>query len=457
MNKKILLLFLTTVLIFSSAGCFGSGASSSARASLTFYGLDDKDVFDPLIAQYKRTHPSVTVKYKKFNDPAGFENLVVNEIAEGEGPDIFYIHDTWLPRHTKKLVPLQSQSLTNDVYSQVYVNVVSQDFIQPDPRDGARKIYAVPLYVDTLALYYNKNDFEQRLPERGRPAGTWQVLKDDSEKFRQQDEQGHLTHGQIALGRSDNIKLAVDILYNLFLQNGVDLYSPDFKRVQLSGKAEDMLEYFLSFAVYQNRNYSWSADLTPAGAQLKEVEAFLAGKTSVIAGYSDLYQRLDTYIRNVASRNSSSAISKNDIGVAKMPQFSAEQRDYKVLADYYGLAVSRNSKNAAAAWDFIQFLGSKDNSKSYHAKTKRPTARRDLIEDQKKEPITEIFVSQLGYAASYRIFDDQRFARIFEEGVNAVNNGQSISSEMNSIQTKLNELLTAEAPNGLYPALPARK
>ena len=87
---------------------------------------------------------------------AAFEDLLVNEIAEGEGLGYFYLHNTWLPRHIKKIVPLQSETLIPEKFTEIFANVSKQDFVQPDPKDGAQKIYALPLYVDTLALYYNK-------------------------------------------------------------------------------------------------------------------------------------------------------------------------------------------------------------------------------------------------------------------------------------------------------------
>src|SRR3990167_1146868 len=103
-SKKILFVLSVALLLIVLAGCLKKSGGSAA-ANLTFYGLDDSDAFEQIIAQYRENHASVQIRYKKFNDPYEYENLIVNEIAEGEGPDIFFVHNTWLPRHTKKLVP----------------------------------------------------------------------------------------------------------------------------------------------------------------------------------------------------------------------------------------------------------------------------------------------------------------------------------------------------------------
>lgn len=455
--RKILL--VGTVILISSSLLLGSCFKKQAETgpvTLSFYGLDNADVWEPVISQYKSRRPSVTIRYKKFNNPEEFENLLINEIAEGEGPDIFYMHNTWLPRHIKKTVPLQSTSLTPDAFKEVFVKVAEDDFVQPTPSDGVRRIYSLPLYVDTLALYYNKSDYERVVPERGRPASTWNVIKDEADKFRQLDSEGKLSSGAIALGRSDNIKLAPDILYNLFLQAGVDFYDREFKRVSFASGGQNMFDYFVSFAMPQNKNFSWSLDSVPADKPLAEVEAFLSHKVSAIFGYSDLYQKLENDLKNVSTRSLTN-ISMRDIGVMQIPQMGTDSGDFKVWSNYYGLTVSRNSRNAATAWDFIQFATSKEKAKTYHQKTKRPTARRDLIEDQKKESVTEVFVSQLGYAASYRIFSDKLFADLFRKAVQDANGGRTAMEALGAAQTAINDILEIEAPRGLYPPVPKKK
>ncbi|KKU79255.1 MAG: hypothetical protein UY05_C0035G0006, partial [Candidatus Peregrinibacteria bacterium GW2011_GWA2_47_7] len=374
----------------------------------------------------------------------------VNELAEGDGPDVFYVHNTWFPHHLKKVIPLTSTTLTPTTFPNTFVNVTANDFVQPDPADGVNKVFALPLYADTLALYYNKKDFEQRIPERGKPAPTWDAIKEEAARFHEQDSSGVLTHGEIALGRSDNLHLAADIIYNFLLQAGVPFYDSGFKQAQFASNGVQYFEYFLSFAFGQNKNYSWSTDLVSAVQPLGEIEAFLAGKVASIIGYSDMYQRFSIELKNVKSRNSS-VISMGDIDVTPLPQLSSNDSDYKVWASYYGLAVSRNSKNSQEAWNFVQFLASQSSARLYHQKTKRPAARRDLIVEQKKEPITNVFVSQVGYANSFHIFDDQKFNAILNDAIQAAVNGQSFKEAFSGAQTKMNDLLKVDAPNGLYP------
>ena len=218
----------------------------------------------------------------------------------------------------------------------------------------------------------------------------------------------------------------------------------------MTNGGQEYFDYLTSFSNKQNKNYSWSENMVTSDKPLQEVEAFLSGKVGAIAAYSDLYGRITTEGKNIAKR-AGSVIDINDVGVMKMPQVSADEADFKVLANYYGLAVSRNSKNAQTAWDFVQFATSKSNSTVFHQKTKKPTARRDLIEEQKKEPITDVFVSQVGYADSFRLFSKQRFDELIKQAFIDANGGQNARQALGDAQNKMNELIKLEAPNGLYP------
>ena len=76
------------------SGCFKKQAAKKAAANvpvqLVYYKLfDDEDVMNPLIAKFQATHPNISVRYRKFEDVEAYEDLLLNEMAEGEGPDIF--------------------------------------------------------------------------------------------------------------------------------------------------------------------------------------------------------------------------------------------------------------------------------------------------------------------------------------------------------------------------------
>ena len=132
-------LSLTLVLLLAGtllASCAEKTTTVTGPITLTLYGVDSSDAISPVIAAYKKRSPTVTIKYKKFDTIADYENILINEIADGGGPDMMYVHNSWLPHHIKKLVPLTSESLTPETFTTPFVNVAADDLIQPDPKDG---------------------------------------------------------------------------------------------------------------------------------------------------------------------------------------------------------------------------------------------------------------------------------------------------------------------------------
>ena len=151
---------------------------------LVYYRLfDDEDVMKPLIQKYSTSHPNVTIKYRKFTDPLEYQNLIVNELAEGEGPDIFSAPNYWFIRNVKKINPLPVAAFSPKEFEQTFVAVANDDLVLKDPVDGQKKVFGVPLFVDTLALYFNKAIFDGAIPDPGHPATTWDGLKEDVSKL----------------------------------------------------------------------------------------------------------------------------------------------------------------------------------------------------------------------------------------------------------------------------------
>ncbi|KKU79117.1 MAG: MalE-type ABC sugar transport system periplasmic component [Candidatus Peregrinibacteria bacterium GW2011_GWA2_47_7] len=457
MAKKFLILLTITVLIFGLAGCRtrGGGGSASKRVELTYYKLfDAEDTIKPIIQAYEKAHPNVKIKYKKFTEVEEYEELLINELAEGEGPDIFEVQNTWVPRHMKKITPLASETFTPQIFEETFVTVAAKDFLQVDPKDGVVKVYALPLSVDTLALYYNKAHFDRYVTETGKPALSWDGIKESVFQLRD-DEGGALVRSGIAMGRSDNIALAEDILYALFLQYGVNFYDSTYKNVRFAtGEGQDALKLFTSFADPKQKHYSWNSSLVNEDSMLKEVEAFLTGKTSMIIGYASLYEDFEVMSKNVKSAGQD-VISLADIEVAPLPQKAEAEEQFKTYASYFGQTVSRTSKNPSQAWDFIQFLTTKEQAQKYLDAAKRPTARRDLIEGQKRDPVLGVFVQQLGYAESIPVYHDRKFKDFFVDAITAVVDDDMTPSEALS---EAQQLINAILPEGgIYPPPPGIK
>lgn len=460
------LIFIFLLTTFLGTGCFRkkeSEAIKEEKIELTYYKLfDDEDVFAPLIQQYQSTHRNIKINYRKFTDPEEYLNLIINELAEGEGPDIFSIHNTWLPKQYKKLSPLPGGNEAVENFKNIFVSVAAEDLIFAD-ETGTEKIYALPLSVDTLALYYNQDHFEDKIPSRGKPGATWEEIKEDVYKLNKEDNSfERFEMAGIALGREDNILRATDILYLLFLQHKVDFYNEDYTEATFAvqqgfdvlGQSQypgrDALELFTSFALPANKNYSWNPYLADASSEEKEILTFVKGKVSMIFGYSYLYQTILDQIE-IQKAKGVKTIDPSTVKIAEVPQIydpktTTEKRD--AYASYFAETVSRTSKHAKEAWEFLQFLISKENLQYYHEKTHKPTSRRDMIEEQSKDPIYGVFAKQIGYTESLPMADSEKYEEIFEEAISAVIATSKVGDALKTAQSKINDLIPKE---GIYP------
>jgi len=441
--------------------------TKAENITLVYYKLfDDEDVIRPIIQQYQASHPNVDIIYKKFTDPVEYENLIINELAEGEGPDIFSMPNSWFLRNTRKVSPLPVDKMLPSDFEKTFVDVAKTDLVLRDPADSTDKVFGIPLSVDTLALYFNKAQYNDKIPSQGRPAETWEGLKDDVYKLTKKDNSfERFEVAGIAMGRSDNVARAIEILYMLMLQYKVDFYNANYSQAQFTKQkavsatgiglnpAAEALKLYTSFALPTNKNYSWNAYLSDPKSAVKEMDTFARGKVSMIFGYSYLYDQITAEIKDLKDKGVNT-IDTKDIGVAVVPQVndpktSTEKR--VAYANYYGETVSRTSKNPAAAWDFLMFASSKENLQYYHDKTHRPTSRRDMIEDQMKDPIYGVFAEQIGFAESLQLYDATRYMTIFSQAIDSVLATVTPNEAMKIAEDQINAMLPQE---GLIPPPP---
>ena len=130
------------------------------------------------------------------------------------------------------------------------------------------------------------------------------------------------------------------------------------------------------------------------------------------------------------------------------PAQATEKRD--AYAHYFAETVARTSQNTGWAWDFLYFITQKESLQHYNDKTHKPTSRRDMIEDQKLDPIYGVFAEQIGFAESLPIYDEEVYAAAMLKAINAVIATKSPSDAMKIAQQEINAILPVE---GLYPVI----
>jgi len=124
--------------------------------TLEFWGFEDEtDVWRGIIQKFQEENRHITVNYQKF-DATSYENILVNRIAEARGPDIFMLKNSWITKHRDKIVPLPQDVFQYSTlnFKNVFVDEAVDELITPEG-----EIRGLPLFMDTLALFYSKDIF----------------------------------------------------------------------------------------------------------------------------------------------------------------------------------------------------------------------------------------------------------------------------------------------------------
>jgi ABC-type glycerol-3-phosphate transport system substrate-binding protein len=441
-NKIIAISFLLLFVLTSGFGCKGVDKEvqkAMEPITLEYWRVfDGPDTFEEIIKNYNKIHPFITIKYKKLRYEE-YEDELLNALAEDRGPDIFSIHNTWMTKYKNKIEPLPEQitmaypvekgsikkevipelrtkrTITPKQLKDTFVDVVSHDVILDD-----NKIYGLPMYVDTLALYYNRSLLNN--------AGIATVPKywnsefqESVKKLTKHDNRYGIIQSGVSLGSSDNIERYSDILSLLMMQNGAIMLNNNqiqFHAIPPAFKNDDYnpgleaLRFYTDFSNPTKEVYSWNEDLNSS------MEMFINGNLALTFSYSYSLEE----IKNRAP--------KLNFSVAKMPQIEGNPIDIN-FANYWVEVVSKKSKHTNEAWDFIHFATNQEQVSNYLDKTNKPTAIRAIISKQEIEnPELSIFANQTLTAKSwYQGNNPQAMEEIMGDMIDSVVNKESELAE----------------------------
>jgi ABC-type glycerol-3-phosphate transport system substrate-binding protein len=392
----LLLIVMIGLLTFSSGG---NTPKNTGNVELTWWKtFENEENVQQMISDYQALNNNVTINYVK-KDIATYENDLLNAFASGNPPDIISIHNDWLPEQLDRLEPVPEALLNLRNYKSTFVDVASDDFV----RNG--KIYAVPLNIDLLVLFYNKD----LLGTSGitRPPTTWKELASNVEKITKQDKPGNFIRSGVAFGTSSNVNRAVDIVSLLMLQGGTKMYSPDFTYATFDQEQDGTnpgalaLQYFTQFADPSKSSYTWNAKSD------NSVDAFTQNKLAMMLSYYYMRPQILDKGPNI------------NWEVAAVPQIS--ETSVKVnLANYWGEAVAKNSKNPDVAWDFLNFITSKDSLTNYYTKHKLISSRKDILATQINDTEIGVYAENALTAKSVFKKDAGGFETVFSNMIDDV-------------------------------------
>lgn len=400
--------FIILALIFYlvvNSGVF-SDRESSEPVTLQFWGVfDSQQYYEDAINKFKTLRPNVNIVYKQINYE-NYQQELINSFAAGTGPDIFLMHHSWLPKYKNLIQPLplpqteeEKPLMTVNDFKTQFVDVAANDLIDGD------RIYAMPLYVDNLGLYYNRDIFNGA--GISSPPKTYEDFNSVVGQLTKLDFNGNIEKSGAAIGTAQNINRSTDILMMLMLQSGVKMNEDDTTRADFTGgnnrnATQTALQYYTDFANPQKQVYTWNPQ------QQYSIDAFINGNTAMMFNYSH-------HIKTIRDKS-----ARFNFSVAPVPQISNAQFGV-TYASYWAPTVAKSSRAGKAAWEFLTFLGSPTGAASYINLSGRPSARRDFIEQQRSDPDLGPFAVQALSARSWKQIDNVAIEKIFAKMIEDIN------------------------------------
>ncbi len=399
---------LSITVIITGFGCKGLSQDQQAAirpVTLNFWTVyDNVDQLRNLATQYKGENPHVTINIRQVRYDE-FDKLFINALADDVAPDMVSMHVRWLRKYQNRLVPMpatvtmgklvQTSTITKetavlfDTFNMPTLESLKKAYVATVPDDAviAKQMYGLPLTVDTLAVYYNKDLLDKAgLPE---PPKDWNEFVEAVKRITKLDKDRKILQSGASLGTGKNIENAFDIVSALMLQNGVTMagsyggitFSAGFEKANATHPALQALNFYTDFARPNKEAYSWNDDQNSA------FDAFVRGKTGFYFGFAYDYDRLKS--------------RAPDLNIEIMPLPQLNPNIQANVASYWLQSVVKKSKNQNEAWDFIRFMSEPDRIKGYADAVHQPSALRVHIKAQEADPVIGPFSSQVLIAKNW--------------------------------------------------------
>jgi len=379
--------------------------------------------FSDLNNTYKK---SFKLEYVAKN-PATFEADLVEAMASGQGPDLVLMPQELLVKHANKIVPIPYTTITARVFQDTYFDG-ADILLMPNG------ITALPLLVDPLVMYYNKDLFSSN--SIAYPPSNWSDFLRVQNVLTKKTEAGNLLQYGTALGEYFNIINAKEILATLLIQAGdpitklennaikVVLGQNTIDKVQTPAKSA--VQFFTQFADPTKATYSWNRSLPEAG------DSFLGGLLGTYFGFGS----------EVAMISAKNPHLYYDISV--IPQRDNTTRF--TFGRMMTLAVMTSSKKPASALAVAQILTSTQPAKIFADVTGLAPARRDLLSAGNSDPKKDVIYKSTLISRAWYDPDPVKSRQIFNDLIGTVTTGfVGPEAAVTAAQAELNNLINSYA------------
>ena len=412
---QIILLVVFGAFIVVGVGVFALYRGSGGVGSVAVTVWGDIPLYDmntllntPALTQDR----TITISYVE-KPKESIEAEFTEALARGTGPDLVILTQDKLWRNKPKLFAIPYESVTERDYKNSFVEE-GELFLD------AGGIYALPLSMDPMVLYYNR-DLLSAIGQ-AKPMAYWDEIYTSATNLSKKDAAGNLYASVMALGEARNIPHAKDILSLLMFQAGTPItafigqdlraqISANFNLPVLPGEAA--LDFYTQFSNPTKVYYSWNRSLIDA-------------QTHFTSGDSAYYLGFASEFRVIKSKNPTL-----NFAISSVPQSRVTGKTI-TFGYLRGVAISRGSRNPAAALTVATRLVSKDAALSLSQSIFLPPARRDLLSTKPVDASLSAFYDAALQSKGWLDPNTEETDAIFREMIESVTSGRTRSLESRS-------------------------
>lgn len=250
----------------------------------------------------------------------------------GELPDVFWMHSNEFTKYAKYDILLD---LTDKVKDSQKVDLTKYPKDIVDLYNYDSKQFAVPKDIDTIGLWYNKKMFDEAGIAYPDATWTWDTFREAAKKLTKADGSQY--------GYSLNPTSTQDGWYNMVYSMGGSILSEDSKQSTMNDKNTIKALNFVTDMIKDGSMPPYEV-ISENGADA----LFTSGKVAMVFQGSWMVNYLTT--NEYVAANGDVAVLPKD----------AQTGNRISLYNGLGWAAAANTSNPDAAWQLIEYLGSKD-------------------------------------------------------------------------------------------------
>lgn len=419
----VIMVFIAVLIFAGVLPGFNQKGGSSNVASLSVWGpFPDKEV-RPLISKFNEDNQgSFSVSYTE-NDSANYKNNLLNAMAAGNPPDIWFVSQDMVLAYKDKIQAVPFAAFPERNFRDRFID--SGDVFL---NKNEESITALPYVIDPLVLYWNRDLFSSA--GIAQPPKYWDEFLADSGILTKTNESGNIIQAGTALGEFKNVRNAKEILSMMILQTGNKIVDPveldvvwNKKDNSVLAPAENSLRFFGEFSNPKKTSYSWNRSLNDS------LSMFAGGKLAMYFGYASEFNKIKGMNPHL------------NFDVSITPQIKDGPMN-ATFAKIYSLAVSKTSPNSQAAVSLAYALLEKDFNNQFAESLFLAPARRDALSEGNKDQILSVFYKSAVMARTWLEPDSEAVSMIFQNMIESSTTGrQRISEAVSEATGQLENLL----------------